>query len=97
MLVAINCPSSKAVLFGVNLSCPCLNAATGMAAVGATGVLVASAYYGWDVVNRVAETLPWIGAAFYLLNDLVDIIDTKFELEVPPLSQAYVCCHCGVL
>lgn len=51
--------------------------------MGAAGVMiVGGVYQGWEVVSRVAETLPWIGAAFYLLNDLVDIVDTKFELEV---------------
>lgn len=51
--------------------------------MGAAGVMIiGGVYQGWEVVSRVAETLPWIGAAFYLLNDLVDIVDTKFELEV---------------
>lgn len=54
--------------------------------MGATGVMITGGvYYGWEVVSRVAETLPWIGAAFCLLNDLVDIADAKFELEVQPL------------
>lgn len=62
------------------------HAASGLAAVGATGVMIAGGvYYGWEVVSRVAETLPWIGVAFCLLNDLVDIADAKFELEVQPL------------
>lgn len=65
-----------------------------MAAMGAAGVMVVGGVYqGWEVVSRVAETLPWIGVAFYLLNDLVDIVDTKFELEVrcySPISIATV-------
>lgn len=64
-----------------------------MAAVGAAGMVIAGrVYYGWDVVSRVAETLPWIGAAFFLLNDLVDIVDTKFELEVSPFYPRLRCC-----
>lgn len=63
-----------------------------MAAAGAAGVmLVGGVYQGWEVVSQVAETLPWIGVAFYLLNDLVEIVDTKFELEVrchSPMSFA---------
>lgn len=67
--------------------------ASGMAAVGAAGVVIAGrVYYGWDVVSRVAETLPWIGAAFCLLNDLVDVVDTKLELEVNPFYIRLRCC-----
>lgn len=68
------------------------NVAREMAAAGAAGMMIVGGLYqGWEVVSQVAETLPWIGVAFYLLNDLVDIVDTKFELEVryhSPLSIA---------
>ena len=48
-------------------------------------VVAGGMVYGWEVVSQVAETLPWIGAAFLLLNDLVDVVNTKFELEVHSL------------
>lgn len=65
-----------------------------MAAVGAAGAVIAGrVLYGWDVVSRVAETLPWIGAAFFLLNDLVDVVDTKFELEVNPFYPRFSYCY----
>ncbi|CAM9886582.1 unnamed protein product [Ascophyllum nodosum] len=56
---------------------------TGATAAAATTAMVVAGgmVYGWEVVSQVAETLPWIGAAFLLLNDLVDVVNTKFELE----------------
>lgn len=57
--------------------------AAGIAAAGTAGLAIAGTMaVGWNVVGLLAENLPWIGVAYNLLNEIIEIVDTKNGMKV---------------
>ena len=39
-------------------------------------------YDGYEVVSEVGRSIPWVETAFFFLRNLVEMVETKSELEV---------------
>lgn len=60
----------------------------GLAAAGTAGVVAAGGMAaGWNVLGLIADNLPWVGVAYYLLNDILDMVDTKHDMEVSAMVR----------